>query len=107
MKKGFLVAAMAAILLVQGNALPTQNLSAAPGVDAAQRRLTYNWYSDPGFLSYTGEYSTINEELTRLRNLYSGYIFSASPGSGLYAFEWGYLPGYRNGCHLQQFLSDQ
>lgn len=94
MKKGLLVAAMAAILLVQGNALPTQNLSAAPAVEAAQRRLTYNWYNDPDFLSYTGEYSTINQELTRLRNLYSGYTFSAVAGSGLYAFEWGSLPGY-------------
>lgn len=91
MKKGFFAAAIAAIVLLQGAALPTRStvLSAAKA-PADKALLTYSWYNDPSFLSWTGEVSTVNSELTRLRSLYSGYVFSADPAPGLNGFEWGY-----------------
>lgn len=91
MKKAIIAAVVAASFFVQGNALPTPpptpDATIAPFVD---RRVTYSWYNDPNFVSFTGEVSTVNTELTRLRSAYSGYTFSGSPGSGLTAFEWGY-----------------
>lgn len=94
MKKGFIPAALAAILLLQGNTPPAS--SAASDQAAAPKQqilLPFYWYNDPDFYSYTGEYSAIDQELTRLRNLYSGYTFSAAGGPGLIAWEWGYNPG--------------
>lgn len=98
MKKMLQLAAMAAISLVLGNASPARDQQEKAGVAAIhaaeQRRITYTWYYDPGFYSFTGSISTINAELTRLRSLYSGYTFSASPGTGLYEFEYGHHPNY-------------
>ena len=97
MKKAIFAATIAACLLVQGNALPTPVpipnapiTPVVPFITFEDRRTDYSWYNDPNFVSFTGEVSTINSELTRLRSLYSGYTFSGSPGSGLTAFEWGY-----------------
>ncbi|WP_276485733.1 hypothetical protein [Paraflavitalea pollutisoli] len=91
MKKAIFAVLVAACLLVQVNALPTT----PPGPDATiapfiDRRVTYSWYNDPDWVSFTGEVSTVNDELTRLRSAYSGYTFSGSSGAGLTAFEWGY-----------------
>lgn len=61
----------------------------------AQRRVTYEWYNDPWYGSFTGSITSINGELTRLRNIYAGYTFSAVAGPGLYAFEWGYNPTFQ------------
>lgn len=94
MKKAIFAAVLAASFFVQGNALTTPT----PGPDATiapfvDRRITYAWYNDPDWVSFTGEVSTVNAELTRLRSVYSGYTFSGSSGAGLTAFEWGYNAG--------------
>ncbi|MDF2192621.1 hypothetical protein [Paraflavitalea sp. CAU 1676] len=109
MKKGFLVAALAATLFLQANSLPAPHHSSPPAASAPtatqnssfvaapasqQMRVTYSWYNDPSFISWTGEISTVTAELNRLRNLYSGYTFSASGGPGLIGFEWGYSSGF-------------
>lgn len=93
MKKGFFAAAIAAIVLLQGAALPTRStVFPAAKAPADKVLLDYSWYSDPDFISFTGQVSTVNTELSRLRSLYSGYVFSATPGTGLTEFEWGYHP---------------
>lgn len=98
MKKMLSLAAITAMLFFHGHAGPMQAQQATAVSIAqqleAQRRVNYEWYNDPWYTSFTGSVKTINDELTRLRNLYSGYTFSATPGGGLYAFEWGYHPVY-------------
>lgn len=97
MKKILSAAALAAILLLQANVLPPKSSHLqASGLMSPQeqRRLTYEWYDDPWFYSFTGSLRTINDELARLRNLYPGYTFSGTPGAGLSGFEWGYYPDY-------------
>ena len=109
MKKGFFVAALAAILFLQGNSLPslrhsspvaataptaTHNSSFVAAPASQQMRVTYSWYADPSFISWTGYVNTVTAELNRLRSLYAGYTFSASSGPGLIGFEWGYSSGF-------------
>lgn len=95
MKRLFFAAGIAANILAQQNVMPTppptSDVTMAPNLD---RRTTYTWFNDPDFVSPNGEISTVNAELTRLRSAYSGYTFSATSGTGLSPFEWGYNPNY-------------
>jgi hypothetical protein len=56
----------------------------------------FEWYNDFYYTDYTGVTSSVSNELARLRDIYSGYVFSASPAMGLSPFEWGYHPYYAN-----------
>jgi hypothetical protein len=59
----------------------------------AEAALTgYTWYTDPYLENPTGTVSPINTELSRLRSLYPGYVFSSSPSTNLQEFEYGYSP---------------
>lgn len=57
---------------------------------AKQKVFVYAWFNDQDMTDPTGTISDTYTELTRLRSLYSGYVFSSSPGIGLAPFEYGY-----------------
>jgi hypothetical protein len=54
--------------------------------------LPYEWYRDYYLTDATGTYQTVEQEITRLNNLFSGYTFTTVGAPGLLAYEWGYYP---------------
>jgi hypothetical protein len=95
MQKSMLFAAMAIIAMVlqAGTSPATQNGNkiASSKITSAKVLLSYTWFLDENMTDCpTGTVSAVNTEISRLRNLYPGYIFSASPGFGLSQFEFGY-----------------
>jgi|GEM_PF-1264918 len=100
MKKNLLVAAaVLSTLLLEGNSMAPQPLSTLKSAvinvqPSTQLLLNYTWYNDQWLTDPTGTYSGVSAELERLRDLYSGYVFSSSPGMGLYQFEYGHFPYY-------------
>lgn len=54
----------------------------------------YTWYLDEDMQNPTGTESTINTEMERLRDVYSGNVFSSSPSLGLTEYEYGYFMYY-------------
>ena len=94
MKKNRLMALMAiVVLMLQADVLPAKPEPAflPKHFSQAQHALVdYTWYTDPDLTDPTGTISNITTELNRLRNLYSGFTFSSSPGAGLAPFEYGY-----------------
>jgi hypothetical protein len=90
----FTALAVAAILFTDARTTPNTHSLAkpVPFTELNSKALEYDWYNDSHYTDYTGVSSSVSAELTRLRNLYSSYIFSASPGMGLYAFEYGFNP---------------
>lgn len=96
MQRSILLAAVAIIAMaLQAGTSPAArngNKTAPSKVTSAKVLLSYTWYLDESLTDPTGTVSAVNTEITRLRNLYPSYIFSASPGFGLSQFEFGYHP---------------
>ena len=96
-KKTQFVSAALIILVLQGNTFPSQappvSIPAVSIQKATPLVVTYTWFYDEWLVDPSGGVSDIPTELARLRNLYSGYIFSSTPGMGLHQFEYGYYPG--------------
>jgi hypothetical protein len=94
------------VLLLQGNTLPTKvqpSFSAAQVTADKPALLTYTWFEDEEMTIPTGTISEINVEVERLQDLYTGYVFTSSPGMGLYNFEYGYYPGYETAIIFSNF----
>jgi hypothetical protein len=68
------------------------SMPTTPKAETKTTGLLYLWFLDIDLLDPVGSFSDINTELARLRTLFPGYTFSATPTPGLRAFEFGFYP---------------
>jgi len=79
----------ASFMTVKKRAQPTKaTMVKSP---AANTLTTYVWYYDLDFTLPVGTTSTVDAELTRLRNTYGGYVFTTQFSTMLSEYEYGYF----------------
>lgn len=89
------------LLLLQANTTSSRaKPAAATAINTNNNRttgqawLTYYWYADDDFTTYTGYSSSIEMEVNRLRASHPSYNFSSTPAIGMDEFEYGMHPFY-------------
>ncbi|MBO9565860.1 MAG: hypothetical protein J7621_23990 [Niastella sp.] len=72
---------------------PDQPTSATPtfATQAPEVLFYYSWYYDYDRYNPVGTTNTVNGEMARLRNIYPGNTFSATPAWGLHEYEYGFF----------------
>lgn len=90
MKKA-LSAGLIALMLAVWPSQPT-TATPPPATQATVKALfLYTWYYDYDAYDPVGTVNTVNAEMTRLRNAYPNYTFSAMPAWGLHEYEYGFF----------------